>query len=341
MPFTNGQNVQAADLNNLSVTTVTTSGAATVGGNLSVTGTAAITGNTTITGSLTVGGVPISASVARSLASGRLTLTSGTPVTDADVTAATTLYWALYKGNQIALYSGTEWLSFAIAQLSIAVPATTNQMYDVFVNYNAGTPALAVTAWTNDTTRATALTTQDGVLVKSGSTGQRYVGSFRTTGVSGQTEDSIAKRLVWNFYNRVERDLRVLEGTDSWTYTTATWRQANNAAANKLAFVMGVTEDVVKARVIVNATNSGGAQVTVAIGVDSTTTPSTACLRSSVIPGTAATNDVVLASLEIRSAIGFHEWVWLEHSVAAGATTWYGDNGGTTVVSGITGTVWG
>src|SRR6185436_9706895 len=38
---------------------------------------------------------------------GRLTLTSGTPVTTGDVTAATTLYFTPNGGNQIALYTGS------------------------------------------------------------------------------------------------------------------------------------------------------------------------------------------------------------------------------------------
>lgn len=52
MPFSNGQNVQAADLNNFSVTTVTTSGAVAVGGALAVTGAstvAALTASGTVT----------------------------------------------------------------------------------------------------------------------------------------------------------------------------------------------------------------------------------------------------------------------------------------------------
>jgi len=111
-------------------------------------------------------------------------------VTTSDVTAATTVYWALHNGEQIALFDGTDtWVVSEVAELSIAVPATTSTMYDLFVDYNAGTPQLQATAWSNDTTRATALTTQDGILVQTGNTDWRYVGCFRTTGSSGQTED--------------------------------------------------------------------------------------------------------------------------------------------------------
>lgn len=334
MAFTNGQNVQANDLNNFSVTTVTTTGDVTVGDDLAVTNDVTVGGDLAVTGSLTVGGVPISSSVARQTCCGRLSLTTGVPVTTSDVTAATTLYWALYQGNQIALYSGTEWLLFALSQLSIAVPATTNQMYDVFVSYNAGTPALALTAWTNDSTRATALTTQDGVLVKTGSTGQRYVGSFRTTAVSGQTEDSLTKRLVWNYYHRVDRPMRVIEGTNTWAYTTATWRQANGAAANQVAFVVGVAEDTVSAEIIGYATTSAGAFVAVAVGADSTSAPAAGNIGMGILGGSAVAQNVQ-ASYTAIPAAGYHFWAWLEHSEAAGTTTWYGDNGGTVLQAGM------
>lgn len=342
MAFSNGQNVQAADLNNFSVTTVTTTGNTSVGGNLAVTGTSALTGNTTITGTLTVGGVEISTTIDRSVCCGRLSLTSGSPVTTADVTAATTLYYALYSGNQIALYSGTAWALFAIAELSIAVPATTNQMYDVFVDYNGGTPQLALTAWTNDTTRATALTKQDGVLVKTGATGQRYVGSFRTTGVSGQTEDSYAKRYVWNHYNRVPRPMRVVDATDSWTYTTATIRQANNSTANQLDFVIGVSEDAVEAHVLAIVSNdTGSVTVTSAIGLDSTTAAATGSVIGRMSAGANLLMNMA-PSVRTFPGIGRHTLVWLEASSATGITTWYGDAGTPTLVqSGIMGTVLG
>lgn len=44
MAFSNGQNVQAADLNNFSVTTVTTTGAAVIGTTATVTGNLAVSG---------------------------------------------------------------------------------------------------------------------------------------------------------------------------------------------------------------------------------------------------------------------------------------------------------
>lgn len=275
---------------------------------------------------------------------GRCTLTTATPVTTANVTAATTLYYALYGGNQITLYDGsTRWVQMAFTQLSIAVPATTNTMYDVFVDYTAGTPALEVVAWTNDTTRATALATQNGVYVQTSDTDSLYVCSFRTTGVSGQTEDSYTYRGVWNYYNRVGRPMRRLESTDSWTYTTATIRQANGSTANQVAFVVGVAEEGFSAQVLVASENTGaGPSPAVGIGLDSTTAFATGSLLPPARNLVVSIQMTYAAFLDTIPAEGYHFAAWLEYSTASGTTTWYGDGGNPTFQqSGISGFIMG
>jgi hypothetical protein len=278
---------------------------------------------------------------------GRLTLTSGLPVTIADVTAATTVYFALYAGNVIALYSGTEWVTVVFSEMSVVVPNAATQMYDVFVDYNDGTPQLVTLPWTNDSTRATALTKQDGVFVKTGDTQQRYVGSFRTTSVAGQTEDSEANRLVYNYYNRVVRGFRKFESTASWTYTTSTWRQARATTTNKVTGVQGVAEDPIHLTIQTVVQNSGAggpAFVSAAIGLDSTTAPATP-QRAAVVQINAA-NEIVnnVGEYQAVVAAGYHEFVWLERSEALGTTTWYSNDGigtGFGVQSGIMGQMLG
>ncbi len=191
------------------------------------------------------------------LCQGRLTLTSGTPVTTSDVTAATTLYFTPYLGDLVGLHDGADWEVFQFTERSIAIPATTNTNYDVFLYDNSGTLTLELVAWTNATTRATALATQDGVYVKSGDTTRRYLGTIRTTGVSGQVEDSEAKRFVWNYYNRMKRKLRVAEST-SHTYSNAAWRAWNNDTTVITEFVCGVNEqEVIMTQTSSMNTNTG------------------------------------------------------------------------------------
>ena len=296
---------------------------------------------------LTISGTTLSVSVTDNLnvCEGRLTLTSATPVTTSDVTAASTVYWALYKGDRVALYTGSVWTLVTLTELSVAVPATTATMYDVFIDYNGGTPQLVATAWTNDTTRATALTTQNGVLVQTGNLDWRYVGSFRTTGVSGETEDSLVKRYVWNYYNRVPRTMRAIESANSWQYTSVTFQQANANTANQLDFIIGVAEVEVEADVVALAQNTDttGITVYVNIGEDSTT-----AATSGFIGGATALHPVgsraitVRAALKHYPAVGRHFWAWLEASTATGTTTWLGDNASeTNIQSGIHGSLLG
>lgn len=266
---------------------------------------------------------------------GRLTLTSGVPVTTGDVTAAATVYLTPYKGNVLALYDGAAWDVLSYTEKSIAVPATTNTLYDVFAYNNAGVVTLELTAWTNDTTRATALVIQDGVYCKSGILTRRYLGSFRTTGVSGQTEDSITKRYVWNYHNQVPRPMRAVDTTNSWVYTTAAWRQANANAANQLDCVVGVAEQpiIIRAAGAIASTIGGGAWNAAGIGIDSTTVNSWQICTSG---DKTYINNSELSTFQT----GRHFFPWLEYGISGGV--FYGDNGSAFLMqSGISGTLMG
>lgn len=255
----------------------------------------------------------------------RLTLTSGTPVTTADVTAATSVYACPLGGNRIATYDSTVgWSMRSTSEVSVAVPATTNTPFDIFAYWTGSAIALETVNWTNDTTRATALTTQDGVLVKSGDATRRYLGTGRTTGVSGQTEDSLTKRFLWNCYGRRRRPMRRIETTATWTYTTATWRQANASTANQLEFVIGWAEDSVYAQVQVMASNGSTPSCAVGLGLDSTSALATGCVNSLGLAGGAPN---LTAWLDTVPAVGRHYIAWIEISNTGGTTTWYGTNG--------------
>jgi hypothetical protein len=210
---------------------------------------------------------------------GRLTLTSATPVTTADVTAATNLYFTPYNGNQLSLYDGTSWRLYNFAEISLVSPAlTSGKNYDVYVYDNSGTLTLELSqAWTNDTTRADALALQDGVYCKSGALTRRYVGTIRASGAN-QMEDSAANRLVWNLYNRVPRQLKKVDATASWAYSTGSFRSFNNSTANRVGIVCGLNDIPVILDMISNiVTSSGNVNASVGIGLDSTSALATDC----------------------------------------------------------------
>lgn len=274
---------------------------------------------------------------------GRITLTSATPVTTADVTAATTIYFTPYAGNKIALYDGSNWRVYNFSELSLSIAGyTASKPFDVFVYNNAGILALTTVEWTNTTTRATALTTQDGVYVLSGTTTRRYVGTICTTSTIGQTEDSASRRLVWNYYNRVPRRLWCTDTTNTWNYTTATVREANGASTDgtsRFSLVIGVNESLVQCNneSIASNTNAAFVGVSSGVGVDST----------SAMTGIKTYVQSANAQLVAMSSgycdypgIGYHYFTRLEYSQATGTTTWYGDSGAPTLVTtGMIGTI--
>lgn len=93
------------------------------------------------------------------------------------------MYYTPYQGDRIALFNGTNWSVNRFTQLSFTLSGlTSGKNYDVFVYNNAGTITLELSAaWSTDTSRTDALTTQNGVYVKSSATTRRYLGTFRTT----------------------------------------------------------------------------------------------------------------------------------------------------------------
>ena len=281
--------------------------------------------------------------VAPSQCDHRLTLTSGLAVTTADVTGASTIYLTPYKGKSVSLYTGSAWVVYTVAELSIATSGgTASKPHDVFLDENGGTPALAILTWTNTTTRATALTVQDGVLVKTGDTSQRYMGTVYLDS-SKNCSDAAEYRYVWNYYNRVARQMsNGRETTDTWTYTTSTWRQMYGGTnSNQLNFVVGVSEDEVTAinqQMTYNSTT--GSLRRCAIGLDSTTAFAQTCLPGVAVSQVGSTYWVgMVSTYSGLPGIGLHVIYPIELSSAVGSSIWAGDaSEPTQVQSGIRGT---
>lgn len=281
------------------------------------------------------GGTTVAATVG-----GRLTLTSGTAVTTTDVTGATTIYFTPYKGAQIGLYNGSSWDVISFSETSIALGTlTSGANYDVFAYNNSGTLALEFSAaWTSDTARNDALALQDGIRVKSSAHTRRLLGTFRTTATT-TTEDSLAKRFLWNAHNQERRSMFVTDTTDSWTYTTATFRQARASAANQLDYVTGDASTSVEAIVRVVSDGSAGIKKIVGVGVNSTSVNS-AQLFGENSSGTQAVSYNCL--YRGNPGLGRNFLAWLEYSQASGTSTWYGDagtSGPVLIQSGISGSL--
>ena len=300
------------------------------------TGVTSIVAGTGIQISGATGAVTVSAPGSNVLEQCRVSYTTAVPVQTSDVTAATTIYVMPYGGNTMTFANagGTTETPQTFSQASVAIPSTTVTPFDIFASSASSTTITVTTVnWTNDTTRATALTYLNGRYVLSSDFTKTYVGTGRTTGVSGQSEDSTSKRFLFNAFNRTLKYTQAGDSTDSWTYTTATWRAANantTAGQGRTEIVIGLSEDPVQATYTVIEANSVNAVVSAGIGIDSTSTNSAFVNVSpfSSSPGTA------IGSYRGYPGTGYHYIQSLEISTASGTTTWYGDNGSTFSQSG-------
>lgn len=273
-----------------------------------------------------------------SICNGRLTLQTGTPVTGSDVSGST-LYFTPYGGNRISLYNGSLWKVSVFSEVSLAISglsATTN--YDVFLYLNSTTPTLELTAWTNDTTRATALVSQNGVLVRSGATTRRYLGTLRPT-AANTLADSASRRLLWNYCNPVVRHLSRADTTDTWTYNSITWRAANNTTANSVDMVFGLEDVLLKARALSVGRSSAAANTRFASGIGTTTSTNIAQLRGS--SATSTIEQQAWSEYTGYLGAGYRTLYWLESADNTNTITFFGDNGTNRAQSGLVGEIHG
>jgi len=282
------------------------------------------------------------------LPGGRITLTSATPVTVSDVTAAATLYYTPYSGNLIRLYNNLsgDWVSYEFAETSLAVPNTTNTNYDLVAYDQNGTFTLEAVAWASATARSTALVLQDGVWVLSGATNKRLLGSFRTTGVAGQTEDSAKRRFVCNLYHTLPRPLVCAETTASWSYGADAWRAANNATAvgtSRIEILNCLNVYPVQLHVTasLNSDGTGGKEGgAVGVALDATNVNNARLWNFSNSANNAYGN--VWAYYNDFTGTGYHYLQWVERRIQVffnNATVFYA--GTYDIKSGMSGIYWG
>lgn len=248
-----------------------------------------------------IGAANIAAAVQTSLPlpspQGYLTISTSTsePVLLTDSTSATSLFFTPLNGVWTPAHNGTTLIPFQLSgrlPLTLTSSQSANDILDVFLAYNAGSPVIGTgPSWTaggGSTTAgscargagagSTGLTKLLGVWVNSVSisliyntgTGNVtltvpanqgiYLGSINVDGTAGQlscyrTWGQSRKWGVWNAYNRFPTSLRVGDTTSSWPYNNATPRAARGIAANSLTIFSGLAEEEY------NITNIAGAAV--------------------------------------------------------------------------------
>lgn len=283
-----------------------------------------------------------------SLATGRLTLTSGTPVTTADISgasAATIFYTPTELGDRIALYDATNqnWDLYAFTETSLSlagIAANTNfdvcAYWDATANSGAGALVLEAIPWTNDTTRSYAVSRQNGIWIKT-IDGRRLLGGGRTV-AAGQCADTILTRYLCNIYNRAWRTTNVQDSTASWNYNGA-FRQTRGIASNRVQFFAGLDNSFyfnAKARGITTV-SVANTNVATGIGINSTTV--NACLDIGQAYGNTTQIFASTGSYSGYAPVGLVNLNWLEYSSAA-TTSWYGSSSSPERRVGLSADIW-
>jgi hypothetical protein len=272
--------------------------------------------------------VPYAHGDASRICEGRLTLHPGVPVSAEDQAGRATLYFTPYKRNRIALYDGRQWNVRRFSELSLSVLGLTGSTtYDVCAYDNSAAVMLEALAWASPTERVTSLASQDGVYGRAGATSRRYLSTIYINAAGGQTDDTFSKRYVWNYHQRVARPLQLLEATNSWTYTSPTYRQVNSAIDNQVDVVVGMPEVPLSLTAVGQSYNrSVDVDRFTAVGEDSTSTPVPGQL---FVPaqGTMAPKAYVstISILHKYPAAGRHYYASLEYSAQVGTTTGLGN----------------
>jgi hypothetical protein len=241
---------------------------------------------------------------------GRLTLTSGVPVTTSDVTGATSIFYTPFVHDGIVLWDGNDWRPIRFTETTLALGTLiSGRPYDVFGFLNgSGALQLELLAWTNDTTRATAVTLQDGRYCRSGDKTRLLLGTFYTTSTTA-TADAEATRYLSNVYNRLSRRVASSNST-SHTYTTGAWRQWNNGTGGgRVDWVESVPSTANELYMTVGFLRSNAGTFGYAnIGYDATNGSSNllAANIEGPAPGPASTSIGLSASAALPVAIGRH-----------------------------------
>lgn len=170
----------------------------------------------------------------------RLSLSPTAAITVPDIFASTQIYLVPFRGNLFSLWDLQDltWRAVQFTLVTIPVPFTTNLQFDLYAYLNPDRASISVETvdWLNDTTRAVPLALFQGAVVKSGNITRKYIGTGRTTGVAGQTEDSRANRLLRNYANYVRRIITLAPGyvnantTTSILVTNTAWAEVNGGS---------------------------------------------------------------------------------------------------------------
>jgi hypothetical protein len=228
---------------------------------------------------------------------GRLTLTSGSPVMTSDVVNASSIFYTPYQGALVPIFDGTNWQMWPFSEQTLTLNSghiTAGSVYDVYESVQSGAPTICSSpAWTSTTSRAsTPIQMQNGISVNTNAmTGScwngttaftvaalagTYLGSlycttgatspncvtmqYKPTPVSGGTNNILG---LYNAYNQAStRSLEADSNTTSYAVSVInTWQAAGSgggSTGNRVWVLDGLGQSQVTCSFQMNVNSSSG-----------------------------------------------------------------------------------
>ena len=216
---------------------------------------------------------PVSGSLPQPAMQGYLTPVSNTPIITGDSVGATAVYYTPFVGAWAAVHNGTAIIPYRFTQFQLTLSASqaANNIYDIFLAYNSGTPVIGTgpswaagsggsvtagsctrgtgsggTAINRDTTTGLWVNTVSMSLIYNTGAGNNtitvaagqgvYLGSIYIDAAAGQVtcHRSYGQNRKWGIYNAYNQQdiyLKAGDPSGSWIYNTAVTRASNNTPA--------------------------------------------------------------------------------------------------------------
>ena len=253
---------------------------------------------------------------------GRLSVASGDPVPETDITTST-----LYL-------TGDAELTLALSSVHLA-----GKNYDVFKIDQDGAALCTGPAWSTNVARylsitpsgsnlvnATSMTCINGISSYTVPAGEGVlVGGFRAF-ATGQTRMTRQSRLVWDATKPVLWPVSRVETASTWSYGLTLFRQANNNPLNQIEIFNGMSGRPVDITASAYMIGSGGiTSAFVGIGLD-TSVADSAQTKNPCAGGTGFPVLPCWARFVGYAGFGYHEFRLIERGNGTGIT-WVGTNG--------------
>jgi hypothetical protein len=259
-----------------------------------------------------------------------------------------TVYLAPITSDLIAIYTGTAWVLRQASGVSYVLSGrTTDIPFDVYAAWNGTAVVLEVLNWTSGTARATAITRVNGVWTKSGDATRRYLGTVRprsatTYAIRRQPNWTVGTAAVdiWNVDNRKQTNVVIQSPGSDWTYSTATYRQANAQTNAQIDTLAGLAGDCASLVLLATVSSTGaGAGDKAGVAISGALSSSQTYLRVfATVNSTVGTVELTAFSQD-QVPLGVGAFKWLEKGTGSGTNTWYGDTA-TENQSGLGGVIW-